>query len=178
MFLTITFVLRNRFAMVLLSCLFITISCSAPMTSSSGARQEKSPPSSEKALSKSDIHVRYIVQLVDPPLAGYGGGIPGLEPTNPAITGQKLNQRSPGTQAYLAYLAEKQALFKKRAEQLLKREVGFEKQFAVVINAVVMTMTPDEALKISELPDVRSVEPDRQLKLHPESPDEVHGLSK
>jgi hypothetical protein len=60
-------------------------------------------------------------------------------------------------------------LFKKRAELLLGREVIFHDSFEITLNAVVITMTRTEATKISAMPEVKSVEPDRELKLHPKT---------
>jgi hypothetical protein len=43
----------------------------------------------------------YIVQLADPPLASYTGGLAGLAATNPAALGQvKLDPKSPASRAY------------------------------------------------------------------------------
>ena len=171
MFPGLTFRLPNGFSTVLLSFLLITISCSAPRASSLELPSEKHLPEPGIERTKGETPIRYIVQLMDPPLLGYDGGISGLAATNPAITGHGLDQQSPEARAYLAYLSEKQARFKKIAEQLLAKKVEFNNRFSITLNAVVMTITPDEARKVSNLPDVRSVEPDRQLKPQSKFPD-------
>ena len=51
----------------------------------------------------------YIVQLAEPPLALYGGGIAGLAPTMPAARGAtRLNPSSPESVAYLGHLETRQ----------------------------------------------------------------------
>jgi subtilisin family serine protease len=50
----------------------------------------------------------YIVRLKAPPLAGYTGGSPGLAPTSPRVTGQKLTRGAPAVVAYQAHLADLQ----------------------------------------------------------------------
>jgi len=58
---------------------------------------------------------RYIVQLSDPPLASYRGGVPGLAATNPAALGAvKLDPASPASRAYLNYLDQRQTAMTRR----------------------------------------------------------------
>ena len=155
MFSGLAFRLRNCSAAIVPLFLLITISCSAPGASSLEPPSEKHLPQPGIERTKGETPIRYIVQLVDPPLAGYDGGIPGLAPTDPAITGHGLNQRSPEARAYLAYLSEKQTSFREKAEKLLAKKVEFNNRFFITLNAVVITITPDEALKIANLPDVQ-----------------------
>ena len=61
------------------------------------------------AISASAAEATYIVQLDEPPLALYGGGIAGLAPTMPAARGTtRLAPSSPASVAYLAHLASRQ----------------------------------------------------------------------
>lgn len=51
-----------------------------------------------------------LVKLDHDPLATYDGGVAGLAPTSPAVTGQKLG-RSPAERAYLAHLEQREQKF-------------------------------------------------------------------
>ena len=51
----------------------------------------------------------YIIQLQDPPLASYQGGIDGLAPTSPSALGKvKLDSKSLASVAYVEYLYAQQ----------------------------------------------------------------------
>ncbi len=153
--------LPNRFSFI--TALFLlTASCSGQGLAG-GTQKAGAGPLYDEAEN------RYIVQMADPPLAAYEGGITGLDPTSPGVTGKKLDLQSTEARAYLEYLSRKKSLFKKRAELLLGREVVFDDSFEITLNAVVMTMTRAEAAEISAMPEVKSVEPDRELKLHPKT---------
>jgi hypothetical protein len=147
----------NRYLTAILMLSWFILSCSSPMASSIGVPTDKDQD-----------RVRYIVRLTDPPLAGYGGQIPGLEATNPEVTGRPLDTRSTASRVYLSYLAQKRIQFKERAEQVLAREVVFDHEFDVTINAVVISMTAAEATRIETLPEVSLVERERPLQLHSE----------
>lgn len=41
----------------------------------------------------------YVVRLKDDPVASYTGGMKGLAPTSPAVTGRRLTRRAPATLA-------------------------------------------------------------------------------
>ena len=84
--------------------------------------------SSANAVSAPAAEATYIVQLAEPPLALYGGGIAGLAPTMPAERGAtRLNPASPASVAYLGHLASRQnavkAAMDARARPLGLREV-------------------------------------------------------
>ena len=62
----------------------------------------------------------YIVELADAPLATYRGGVEGLAPTSPAVTGEtKLNAKSSASESYMAYLADQRAKAISRASDAL-----------------------------------------------------------
>ncbi len=66
----------------------------------------------------------YIVQLADPAVATYRGGLPGLKATNPKITGAlRLDVKSKSALAYEAYLTQKQNAFSQACAAVLGREV-------------------------------------------------------
>lgn len=100
----------------------------------------------------------YIVQLEGAPLASYRGGVRGLQGTSPAVTGEvKLNVKSAASQAYLNYLAEEQAQFLASLRQTLGRSAAAQRTFRYAYNGLTLTMTPEEAAKVAQMPGVLRV---------------------
>jgi len=100
----------------------------------------------------------YIIQLEGEPLASYRGGVRGLQPTSPAATGAvKLDAQSAASKAYLNYLAEQQTQFLTRLEQTLGRSVKVQHTYRYAYNGLALTLTPEEAAKIAQLPGVLRV---------------------
>ena len=63
-----------------------------------------------------DNLVSVIVKLDAEPLATYRGGVPGLAPTSPEVTGApKLDLKSPSSLAYLGHLAQVESTFEATA---------------------------------------------------------------
>jgi subtilisin family serine protease len=109
---------------------------------------------------------RYIVQLSDSPLASYRGGIAGLPATNPATLGQvKLDATSPASQAYLAYLAQRQADFTNAAAQTLGRPVAVIHHYRYAFNGVALALTEEEAARVAAMSGVERVEREQTYEL-------------
>ncbi|HHB90148.1 MAG TPA: DUF11 domain-containing protein [Anaerolineae bacterium] len=103
----------------------------------------------------------YIIRLKNPSLAAYRGGIPGLAPTSPRVTGAaKLDVNSPASQAYLDFLAQQRKVFLQEASELIGRELNADRVFDVVYNGLTLQLTAQEAAKIATLPMVRKVQRD------------------
>jgi len=103
----------------------------------------------------------YIIRLSDPSLAAYRGGIAGLEPTSPRVTGaQKLDVNSPVSQSYLAYLAQQREAFLQQASEKIGRPLTADRVFDVVYNGLTLQLTAEEAAIIASLPMVRKVRQD------------------
>lgn len=101
----------------------------------------------------------YIVQLVGPPLATYGGGVAGLDPTSPQATGaRKLDARSVASSSYRAYLGQRQADFRRAAESAVGRPLDVLYTYATVFNGLAVQLTPQEAAKLLGLEGVRSIQ--------------------
>ncbi len=109
---------------------------------------------------------RYIVLLQEPALALYEGGVAGLEATSPSATGaRKLDPKSLASLAYVNYLQGQQAQFVSSLKETLGRSVKLSYQYQHAVNGVVVTLTPDEAAQVAQLPQVRLVERERDLPL-------------
>jgi subtilisin family serine protease len=110
---------------------------------------------------------RYIVQLVDPPLASYRGGVTGLAATSPAAAGAvKLDPSSPASKAYLEYLAGKQSAVLSALTTALGRTAAPAHTYRYAYNGFALTLTAPEAETLRSLTGVAKVQKDyvRQLQ--------------
>lgn len=101
--------------------------------------------------------VSIIVQLEDASLAAYEGGLPGLAPTSPEVTGaQKVDVNAPESQLYLGYLLQQQSTFE---NNLNKRTSGARivHRYQVVLNGFSMVVNESQAASIARLPGVKAV---------------------
>jgi subtilisin family serine protease len=104
---------------------------------------------------------RYIVLFADPPLAAYGGGIDGLAPTDPEVTGAaRLDPASAASQAYLGYLAAQHDAQVAAMAAALGRPVEVIFDYAVTLNGVAVELTDGEAATVASLAGVVRVAPD------------------
>jgi subtilisin family serine protease len=104
---------------------------------------------------------RYIVQLTDPPLASYRGGIAGLVATSPAVTGAvKLDPQSPASKAYLQYLAGKQSAVLTAVSTALGHTATPTYSYSYAYNGFALTLTAAEADVVSKLTGVSAVRKD------------------
>jgi hypothetical protein len=108
----------------------------------------------------------YIVQLQDPPVARYRGGINGLAPTNPGVLGlNKLDVRSPASAAYLEHLAAQHDVFLAAAEAALGRDVGVIAVYRVTLNGLALWLDKAEETTVANLPGVKSIEEEELQQL-------------
>ncbi|MDX9953682.1 MAG: S8 family serine peptidase [Anaerolineae bacterium] len=111
----------------------------------------------------------YIVRLHDPALASYFGGIAGLAATSPRATGaSKLDPQAPASVAYLNYLEAKHSKALAAVESALGRPVTMTFQYLAVLNGFAVTLTPAEAAKVAQLPEVQAVYRDVERELDTE----------
>ncbi|MCO6451519.1 MAG: S8 family serine peptidase [Caldilineales bacterium] len=109
----------------------------------------------------------YIVQLIDPPLASYHGGISDLAATNAAERGErKLDANSADSLAYLDYLSQRQAGTVLQASALLGRPVQPLFTYQAAFNGFAAEMTAAEAAIIAGMDGVAQVQPDKMRQLH------------
>ncbi|SDS11155.1 S8 family serine peptidase [Jiangella sp. DSM 45060] len=109
----------------------------------------------------------YIVQLDQPAVPAYDGGIDGLAATGPQARGaEPLDADSRAAQAYAGHLEEEQAELVARIDDEIGRapEVAFTYTYA--LNGIAVELTKDEALAVAELPGVTSVTVDVERELH------------
>ena len=114
------------------------------------------------AIRMPDGRLSVIVQLAEPPLATYTGGVPGLKATAPQATGRvKLDANSPESQAYVQHLIDTQTKF---VEQLASvapsAQVAYTYQTA--FNGISMKVYKAELSKIALMSDVVKIYPDQR----------------
>ncbi|MEX2211958.1 MAG: S8 family peptidase [Gaiellaceae bacterium] len=103
----------------------------------------------------------YIVQLADPPLASYTGGIAGLAATNPAASGQvKLDPSSAASKAYLSYLGSRHSAVKTAMSIALGRSVSTQFTYRYAFNGFAAGFTETEAKAVAGMPGVADVQKD------------------
>ncbi|MBN1921455.1 MAG: S8 family serine peptidase [Anaerolineae bacterium] len=111
----------------------------------------------------------YIVRLHDPALASYFGGIAGLAATSPRATGaSKLDPQAPASVAYLNYLEGQHAKALGAVEAAVGHSVEVTFQYLAVLNGFAVTLTPAEAAKVAQLPEVLAVYRDVERELDTE----------
>ena len=125
------------------------------------------PALARDAADSSTDYKRYVIELVDPPLALYDGGELSVESnqgpkrmaaTAPQATGEaRLNASSPRSMEYLAFLAERHQAFRLEVSALIGRLPVVSHQYRMATNGLAMNLTPDEAAILAESPMVRSV---------------------
>jgi len=163
---------------------FGTVSA-APAPQSGGPGYETDAPtgstpfSVEQAKKNFDLDkvTRVIVQLKDPALASYKGGIPGYAATSPAATGEKkLNVSSTRSQAYVRYLAQKQAAFTQKLAAAMP-EATVERSYRVALNGLVVKgKLRDLVDKISKIDGVKAVTPEKEYSVNMDSTIPLIGL--
>ena len=143
-----------------LGVLFCLIAFAAPLAATA-------PPGKRSAGAvKRSGRAAYIVQLVEPPLARYRGGVPGLQATNPRSRGErKLDSRSPDSRRYTAHLLARQQQALAAASQRLGREVAALYRYTQSFNGLALELTEAEAQALARLPGVAGVTPSRDLRL-------------
>ena len=118
----------------------------------------------------------YIVQLNDAPLALYNGGVNGLAATSAEAAGT-FNIKSAAAIAYRAYLIDTQNAFVSAAATALGRDVTATGQLQYALNAVILTLTPDEAATLARLDGVKQITRERIEQLVTDSSPEWIGAN-
>lgn len=107
----------------------------------------------------------YLVQLDEPPLARYRGGIPGMGATNPHARGRKkLEVDSRDSLGYLEHLRARQERTLDAIGRQLGREVSPVRRYNLAFHGLALELTEKEAAQVARIPGVRNVQPDRRLR--------------
>lgn len=101
--------------------------------------------------------VPVIIKLDYDAVASYAGGIEGLEPTSPAVTGEKLSEPTPAVEAYEEYVAEQEAEITAEIEATVS-EIEFGASLRTVYGGVVAYVPGNEIPDLLEVPGVVAVQ--------------------
>ncbi|MFO7651458.1 MAG: S8 family peptidase [bacterium] len=113
----------------------------------------------------------YIVQLAEPPVSAYTGGIKGLKATKPR-RGQKIDPNSPAVINYMSFLASRQ-------ETVLNAVGGGRKlhSYGYVFNGFAADLTPEQVAKLASMPGVLAVTKDEFRSLDTATTPDFLGLT-
>ena len=155
----LSFFIATNIAAVGLSDLDVTkLTKPSNISTASEANEKSSSGSAGKSV--------YIVQLADPSVAAYEGGIEGLEATSNRATGAtRLDVYSRASKAYEKHLSDSQDQFKASCERALGQRLNVKYKYQHAFNGVAMELTPEQAASIARLPNVKSIAPERMEKL-------------
>jgi uncharacterized repeat protein (TIGR01451 family) len=110
----------------------------------------------------------YLINLADPAVPTYTGGVPGLAPTAPD-PGEQLDPDSADARAYRAHLVEEQVDLIDDMEGIVGRDVEVPFTYQNAVNGFAAVLTPDEAEALASHPDVASIALDQERELHTDS---------
>ncbi len=100
----------------------------------------------------------YILQLDDPSISLYMGGISGLNATSPQATGAiRLDPNTPDSQAYLEYLNTRQRALVDSMQAVFGHPVDVQYYYQYTLNAIAAHISHQEALQAFNLPGVKTV---------------------
>jgi len=92
----------------------------------------------------------YIIQLVEQPVALYEGGIDGLRPTSPQVTGADgLDMTDSDVQAYASHLQVSREQFILKMGEILGRGVDVSYEYFATLNGMAVTLTAEEAVTVA-----------------------------
>jgi subtilisin family serine protease len=110
------------------------------------------------AASASSDRPLHVVLLGEPALAVYGGGIEGLAPTSPEVTGAaRLDPESAAARAYRQFLRTRQDAVLAAAAAALGRPVEAQFRYDAVLNGFAARLSTSEAAAVAGLPGVARV---------------------
>ena len=104
----------------------------------------------------------YIVQLNDPTVASYHGGIAGMAATSNQVTGaNKLDTNSAASTAYAKYLTDSQAAFIADCEAAFGHKLNVSHRYQHVFNGLALELTAEEAEMVAASSSVKSISRER-----------------
>ena len=118
----------------------------------------------KNAIHTDDGKVRVIVQLQDPALAMYHGGIADLAPTTPSAIGKvKLDVNSPASVAYINHLKSVQNTFISQLQAAVPgTQVYFDYQ--VAFNGLSLAVAPEKMDALAAMSGVLKIFPDQNSR--------------
>jgi len=124
-------------------------------------------PVTAKGPKKNSNTSTYMVQLTQPPLAQYKGGIAQYKATSTLVTGKrKLDVKSAKSRAYTNFLKTKQDELLVAASKALKTNLKAKRRYSAALNGFTVELTDKQAQSLQQLQGVKSVQPTKIYKAH------------
>lgn len=115
-------------------------------------------PNPDEAAPRPEV---YLIQLSEPPLATYHGGIADLPATSLRSTGaHKLNVYTEESKRYRTYLAKRQQQLHQAAEQRVGHAIPVIYHYNIVFNGLALLLTAQEAAQLAHLRGVINIQKD------------------
>jgi hypothetical protein len=150
----------------------LTVSPTRPTLESTIASDVKSKSgrmaqSDPALLGRSDpTPVRILVKLDYDPVSSYGGGLPGLPATSPAMTGRKLSDNKAAVDAYTGYAAAYEAKVLDRIRKQIPA-AKVEQRYRTVYGGVAMTLPANRIGDLLAIDGVVAVQADTRQHTDP-----------
>ncbi|MCO7225380.1 S8 family serine peptidase [Pleionea sp. CnH1-48] len=165
--------MKNKVALAVAAALLSPYSLSVLAESDSGNAQVM-PDKGRKYSGKVQHNERstYMVELVGDPLANYKGSVKGLNAVqssaNKVQRGSRLitNYKSAASVAYKQHLLKQQTQVLVEATRQFKRSISPSYQYQYAFNGFAVELTPSEARKLEQLPEVKQVSVSKPYHLH------------
>jgi hypothetical protein len=116
-------------------------------------------------MAKPGVTAGVLVSLDYRPIASYSGGVPGLAPTSPSVTGQRLGRGSPAERAYEEHVAAIEREFESALTAAIP-EARITHRLRLVYGGVAVTLPADRIDELRTLVHVVDVQPDRRMHVH------------
>jgi subtilisin family serine protease len=114
-----------------------------------------------KPAAQGDPLVSVLVKLDIAPLASYAGGLPGLAPTAPRLTGAaRLDAAAPDSQRYQRYLDQRQRDFEAQAAQAIPQSRVLAR-YRYVYGGAALLLPESQLARLATLPGVVTVQRDQ-----------------
>src|SRR3954454_4563050 len=118
-----------------------------------------------KPAASGDPLISVLGKLGVAPLAAYAGGVPGLAPTAPRITGApRLDAVAPDSQRYLRYLDQRQRDFEAQASAAIP-QARVLARYRYVYGGAALVLPESQLARLAKLPGVVGVERDQLRQL-------------
>lgn len=120
---------------------------------------------------------RYVVVMVEEPVASYDGGVPGYAPTKPGKgvgRDKGFNPKSAAARRYAAHLERTQEEALRRADLSTER---VDSRFTTAVNGFAGSFTAEEAAALAADPEVLAVVPDEIRQMDTVSSPDFLGLT-
>jgi subtilisin family serine protease len=156
---------ERRRAVALLAALGLAAGLPAAGTGQEGLRaQAVEPDQVVSGVKSAGGLVSVIVKLDADPIAAYRGGVPGLAPTSPQVTGSRLQRGLPAVQAYERFLESRERAFGAALGRSVPR-ARIVQRFRAVFGGVSVVLPRERVKELLGLPGVKAVYPDVLLSL-------------